>query len=181
MSAERARTISAQHIPVIDIGDLRAGHTQAVDNVARRMLAAAEHLGFFYVSNHGVGPSVIDAADVHARAFFRAPLEEKLKQARKEGLVASDYLGHQIEEAAKAEVVDGPEAEQLRDYLAKVEAILAVDDFAPDQIGRGSSSQASVPTTASRKKAGGRKKAAAKKASKAKSKRRKKKVASATD
>ncbi len=81
MSAERARTLDAQDIPVIDIGGLRAGHVHAIDDVARRMLAAAEHLGFFYVSNHGVDPSVVTAADEKARTFFRAPLEEKLAVA----------------------------------------------------------------------------------------------------
>ena len=34
-----------------------------------------------------------------------APLEKKLNQARKEGLLKAEYLGHQIEEAANAEVI----------------------------------------------------------------------------
>lgn len=67
-----------------------------------------------------------------------APLEAKLKQARKEGLVSGDYMGHQIDEAEQAEIIDSDEAGQLRDYLAKVESLLAVDDFAADEIGRNS-------------------------------------------
>ncbi|NIN08549.1 MAG: DUF1974 domain-containing protein, partial [Planctomycetales bacterium] len=35
-----------------------------------------------------------------------APLERKLKQARKEGLIRSDYFGHQIDEAQRAEVIN---------------------------------------------------------------------------
>ena len=90
-----------------------------------------------------------------------APLEAKLKQARKEGLVSSDYLGHQIEEAESAEILNSDDASRLREYLKKVEALLAVDDFAADEIGRGKS--ASDSQTKKRKKSP-RKKATTKKA-----------------
>ena len=114
-----------------------------------------------------------------------APLEAKLRQARKEGLITADYLGHQIEQAESGEIVSAKESVQLRDYLAKVEALLAVDDFAPDQIGRRGADSASggdapQPPAAGRKSPP-RKKAAAKKTSKAKTKRRAKKVAAAPD
>ena len=89
-----------------------------------------------------------------------APLEAKLKQARKEGLVSSDYLGHQIEQAETAEILTSEDAGRLRDFLRKVEALLAVDDFAADEIGRGKSAGR---TTKKRKKTT-RKKTAAKKA-----------------
>lgn len=62
-----------------------------------------------------------------------APLEEKLKQARKEGLISSDYLGHQIDQAETGDVISRDEAARLRDYLVKVEDLLAVDDFAADE------------------------------------------------
>ncbi len=65
-----------------------------------------------------------------------AGLEKRLRQARKEGLIRSEYLGHQIEEAVTAEVIDAQEAEVLRGFNDKVAAIMAVDDFAPDEIGR---------------------------------------------
>lgn len=65
-----------------------------------------------------------------------APLEKRLRQARKEGLIRSEYLGYQIEEAARAEIIDAGEAEALRAFNEKVAAIMAVDDFAPDEIGR---------------------------------------------
>ena len=65
-----------------------------------------------------------------------APMEQKLRQARKEGLIASEYLGHQIDEAERAEVINKADAEALRDYHRKVLHLLSVDDFAPDEIGR---------------------------------------------
>ncbi len=91
-----------------------------------------------------------------------APLEEKLRQARKEGLVSSDYLGHQIDEAENAEVIDAKDASRLREYLQKVEKLLAVDDFAPDEIGRGTGAATKKAKTV-RKKRAPRKKAASKK------------------
>ena len=68
------------------------------------------------------------------------PMEIKLKQARKEGLISSEYLGHQIDEAEKAEIFSANEAAELRDYHEKVLYLLSVDDFSPDEIGRNSES-----------------------------------------
>jgi len=65
-----------------------------------------------------------------------APLERKLKQSRHEGLIRSEYLGHQIDEAQAAEVITKSEAKDLRTYHEKVMNLLAVDDFAPDDFGR---------------------------------------------
>jgi acyl-CoA dehydrogenase len=64
------------------------------------------------------------------------PLEQRLRQARKEGLIRSEYLGHQIEEAANAEVITGDEAAGLRSYHEKLRDLMAVDDFPADEIGR---------------------------------------------
>jgi acyl-CoA dehydrogenase len=66
------------------------------------------------------------------------PMEIKLKQARKEGLISSEYLGHQIDEAEKAEIFSAKEAAELRDYHEKVLYLLSVDDFSPEEIGRNS-------------------------------------------
>jgi len=64
------------------------------------------------------------------------PLEKKLRQARKEGLIRSEYLGHQIDEAKLAGVISAKEAADLRDYHEKVMALLSVDDFSPDELGQ---------------------------------------------
>jgi acyl-CoA dehydrogenase len=65
-----------------------------------------------------------------------APLEQRLRQARKEGLIRAEYLGHQIEEAANAEVITEDEAARLRSYHEKLRDLMAVDDFPADEIGR---------------------------------------------
>ena len=64
------------------------------------------------------------------------PLERRLRQARKEGLIHSDYLGLQIDEAEKAQVISKAEARSLRDYHDKVTALLDVDDFTSEELAR---------------------------------------------
>ena len=62
-----------------------------------------------------------------------APLEKRLRQAHKEGLIHAEYLGLQIAEAEKGQVISKAEANNLRDYHAKVAALLDVDDLAKDE------------------------------------------------
>ena len=73
--------MSASDIPVIDISALRAGKPHAIHVVAEQMLAAAEHLGFFYVSGHGVEKETLERAQREARRFFHQPIEKKLEVA----------------------------------------------------------------------------------------------------
>ena len=104
-----------------------------------------------------------------------APLEKRLRQARKEGLIDSDYLGLQIDEAEKAQVISKAEANGLRDYHEKVSALLDVDDFAQNEMIGRPADNASLPdekpvhTKKSKKKPAAKKKAATKKAGKKKS------------
>lgn len=101
-------------------------------------------------------------------AEANAPLEKRLRQAQKEGLIQSEYLGLQIDEALKAEVISDNEAAALRDYHEKVFDLLAVDDFAPEELGRKSvaDADARLPRKAAKRKAGPRKKTASKKKAK---------------
>ncbi|HEX7719635.1 MAG TPA: acyl-CoA dehydrogenase domain-containing protein, partial [Woeseiaceae bacterium] len=98
-----------------------------------------------------------------------APLEKRLRQAEKEGLIKSEYLGYQIEEALKAGIIEPKEAEALREFHRKVLDLMAVDDFAPDEIGRSGSdvdddSNASRTTrNAAKSKVRARKKSASRK------------------
>jgi acyl-CoA dehydrogenase len=65
-----------------------------------------------------------------------APLEKKLKQARKEGLIKAEYLGHQIDEAERAEIISAAETRELRTFHEKVLYLLSVDDFAAEELAR---------------------------------------------
>jgi len=105
-----------------------------------------------------------------------APMEKKLRQAHKEGLLRSEYLGYQIDEAERAEVINRQEAADLRSYHEKVLSLLSVDDFAPEEFGRGNNAaggtigevatEADTPLTRKTAKKSARKKAARKKPAK---------------
>ena len=70
--------IAASEIPVIDLAPLFEAGSAGVSRVGAQMLQASERLGFFYVRNHGVARSVIDATVAEALAFFRQPPDAKL-------------------------------------------------------------------------------------------------------
>ncbi|MBT8107592.1 MAG: acyl-CoA dehydrogenase [Gammaproteobacteria bacterium] len=101
-----------------------------------------------------------------------APLEKRLRQARKEKLIASDYIGLQIDEAEKAQIISKAEANSLRDYHAKVAALIDVDDFAADEFlhrpGGAVAAEKPAPKKAAKKKPATKKKAARKKPAKKK-------------
>ena len=65
-----------------------------------------------------------------------ALIEAKLRQARKDGLIESDYLGHQIDEAEKQKLLNSMEIQQLKLLHEKVSELLSVDDFDQSEIGR---------------------------------------------
>jgi acyl-CoA dehydrogenase len=89
-----------------------------------------------------------------------APLERRLRQALKEGLIHSEYLGDQIGEAEHAGVVNKREASELRNYHEKVASLLAVDDFAPGDLIRTANDTTAAPIAAPVKKTTAAKKAA---------------------
>ena len=75
------------------------------------------------------------------------PLEQKLHEAKKDGTIGSSYLGYQIEEAEKAGLISAAEAARMQVYHEKVQALMAVDDFAPDEIGRSGKAMGTVMAT----------------------------------
>lgn len=67
----QAQSIDQNAIPVIDISPALDGSDLAT--VARQIHAAAINTGFFYISGHGIPPSLMDQAFDVARAFFDQP------------------------------------------------------------------------------------------------------------
>lgn len=73
------RHIATDSIPVIDLAPIHDGGLDGMQRVAAEMRAAAETVGFFYVRNHGIDAAVFDDALAASQAFFRRPLEDKLR------------------------------------------------------------------------------------------------------
>jgi isopenicillin N synthase-like dioxygenase len=68
-------------VPVIDIAPFLAGDPEGRKAVVRQLADAAEHIGFFAITGHGVPRPVMDALYQTAHAFFELPLEEKQRVA----------------------------------------------------------------------------------------------------
>ncbi|MEX2496481.1 MAG: acyl-CoA dehydrogenase [Woeseia sp.] len=102
-----------------------------------------------------------------------APLEQRLRQARKEGLITADYFGYQIGQAAEAEVISTEEAARLRRYQLKLAELMSVDDFPADAIGRRGAARPKEPQLKASARSAAKSKATVRK----KTTRRKKKAA----
>jgi isopenicillin N synthase-like dioxygenase len=73
-----ARTVACATLPVIDVSGLRSRDPAARAAVGKALRAACADKGFFYIEQHGVDGSVIDAARRESQAFFALPEAEKL-------------------------------------------------------------------------------------------------------
>jgi isopenicillin N synthase-like dioxygenase len=76
---------SVDRIPVIDFDPFLNGGAAGRQDVARQIAHACETIGFFYLKNHGVPQSKIDAVFAAARAFFALPKSVLMR----EGMVCS--------------------------------------------------------------------------------------------
>jgi isopenicillin N synthase-like dioxygenase len=72
-----AQSTNAKTIPVIDVSGAISG--DGINGVADAIYAAAINHGFFYISNHGIAPALMEQAFAVSKAFFELP--ESKKQA----------------------------------------------------------------------------------------------------
>ena len=75
-------------IPVID-----CDRSRPIDDVAADFRVAATEIGFLYVKNHGIHPSVMAAAFDASARFFSLPIEAKARVARNGGSNARGWEG----------------------------------------------------------------------------------------
>jgi isopenicillin N synthase-like dioxygenase len=80
-------------VPVIDIAPFLAGSPDGRARVVDAMARAAEDIGFFSISGHGVGNDVVDALYREAHAFFDLPLDEKQRVAPRGPDFSRGYKG----------------------------------------------------------------------------------------
>lgn len=73
------RANASEEIPVIDIGPLRRGEPGAKERLGAQIRHVFENVGFYFVTGHGVPPTLIDDAFAAAKRFHAQPLEKKLE------------------------------------------------------------------------------------------------------
>jgi len=69
-----------KEVPVIDLASF--GDDEAA--AAEAIRSASEHVGFFYISGHGVSPKLLSDAFEQSKLFFELPLEEKMEMVASE-------------------------------------------------------------------------------------------------
>lgn len=109
VSTEPPREAYSEEIPVIDIDRINGNLDQRRD-LAKDIKAASENTGFFYIKNHGIPDSVIDAAKNAAIAFFRQPVGEKLKVSKSRSMHYNGYNAMGTGKASPSEGLDYREA-----------------------------------------------------------------------
>ena len=101
-------------VPVIDLAPFLAGdpagRRQVVDGIAR----AAEQIGFFAITGHGVPRATMDALYDRAQDFFTLPLEEKQRVAPPSPAYARGYKAIGFEALAAGNALATPP--DLKEY-----------------------------------------------------------------
>jgi isopenicillin N synthase-like dioxygenase len=72
-------------LPVVDISSFAGRPGPPPAQVARDIESACRASGFFYVTGHGVPPSLIERLDGASRQFFDLPLDDKMEIAMARG------------------------------------------------------------------------------------------------
>ena len=110
MAYATAREIELSEIPIIDLGALTAGAPDAVSEIAAQLTEAAERVGFFYVSNHGIPQTQIDAMFELSHRFFAQPPEDKRTVA------VNDYH-HGFIEIGEAQMYEGANVDLKESFV----------------------------------------------------------------
>jgi acyl-CoA dehydrogenase len=76
------------------------------------------------------------------------PLSQKLRRGMKEGKVTAPDFATRLEQAVAAEVLTQDEADRLRAVDEKIMALIAVDDFDPDELARSKAAPEQTPKAA---------------------------------
>ncbi|MBT5433153.1 MAG: isopenicillin N synthase family oxygenase [Rhodospirillaceae bacterium] len=77
MPYAQARPVTAEEIPIIDVGPLMAEQPGALESTAEAIMGASQGLGFYYIRNHAVTTEIREQAFAASRAFFLGSVEAK--------------------------------------------------------------------------------------------------------
>jgi len=110
MAYATAREIELSEIPVIDLAGLTTGAPDAVSEIASQLTEAAERVGFFYVSNHGIPQAAIDAMfDISHRFFAHTPEDKR-------SVAVNDYH-HGFIEIGEAQMYEGANVDLKESFV----------------------------------------------------------------
>lgn len=103
------RPCRKDEVPIIDLGGIDGG-SESRHALAKEVKTAAESIGFFYISNHGIGDEVIKAAANQAKAFFHQPTSTKELVAKKKSNFYNGWHAQGSTRTSATESVDRKES-----------------------------------------------------------------------
>lgn len=68
-----------EEIPVLDLGAYLAGEEGELERLAAELAHAQQHIGFFYIRNHGIGQDLVDRVFAETARFHALPVEQRMK------------------------------------------------------------------------------------------------------
>ncbi|KPM40523.1 hypothetical protein AK830_g6057 [Neonectria ditissima] len=139
------RDCDSSEVPTIDLSNVRGNDLErrALANTIRH---AAENTGFFYIKNHGIPKSQIDAAFQQAQSFFSQPVEKKAEVSQKQSKFFNGWSERRETSISPTESRDhregfsfrydpkyDPETKDLDAIPDKVKSCLRHEDFVWDR------------------------------------------------
>lgn len=121
-------------VPVIDIAPYLAGSVAGRRQVADEVARAAEQIGFFAITGHGVPHATLDALYERAEAFFSLPLQEKQRVAPPNPAYARGYKAIGFEALAAGNALATPP--DLKEYWHFGREVLPEDAYYTGPEGR---------------------------------------------
>jgi len=121
-------------VPVIDLAPFLAGDAAGRRQVVDQLARAAEQIGFFAITGHGVERSTMDALYESAHAFFALPLDEKQRVAPPTPAYARGYKAIGFEALAAGNALDTPP--DLKEYWHFGREVLPEDPYYTGPEGR---------------------------------------------
>jgi isopenicillin N synthase-like dioxygenase len=109
-------------IPVIDFAPFLADDPVGKAQVAQAIYRACHEMGFLYLKNHGIAPSIIDQAFEQSRRFFALPLAEKQQIAWSSEFSNRGYVGLERERLDETQPGDLKEAFNLGPDVSPADA-----------------------------------------------------------
>jgi isopenicillin N synthase-like dioxygenase len=80
-------------IPVIDLDCFVSGDAYLCQNVAQEIYQACHEIGFMYLKNPGISPTLIEEIFIEMKQFFKLPFEVKNKVAWSDAVSNRGYVG----------------------------------------------------------------------------------------
>ena len=116
-----AKRLPLDEIPVIDLAPFLEGARSDRLEVAQEIGRACRHIGFFYVINHGISQTLVDAAFAEAKRFFDQPNDVKQEISIEQSAIHRGYFalgGENLDPAKQMEAGDFKEGIKIGNDLA---------------------------------------------------------------